>query len=89
MALFAFERVGQNKQQIGDSIREALNRFASNEETSGASFGKLAGAVEQMIEAFPFLDGTSLIVSVQGTVERSGFGSVSVSIRALSNEVMV
>lgn len=84
--VFAVERIGNNKQALGDSIREALRKFA--EQHAGAHFGKVASAVETMIEAFPYLNGTDLHVTVQGNVEPTGFNAVSMSIRALASDVM-
>lgn len=81
------KRVGSNRETLKRSIREALEE--GRDKPGVFHPGRVATAVDSMIDAFPGLNGLMLEVVTQGHLDVNGSGAASISITTISRDEMV
>lgn len=81
------KRVGSNPEKLKRSIREALEE--GRDKPGNSRPGRIATAVDSMIDAFPSSNGFILEVVTQGNLDMDGSGAASISITTISRDEMV
>jgi len=80
------KRLGSNRETLKRSVRDALE---DGRGVGNVAPGRIATAVDSMIDAFPGLNGLMLEVVTQGHLDINGAGAASITITTISRDEMV